>query len=81
MISCEDKKRLQELINQAFPKFDEKERERMVEDLVNQEGAYTVFCEFFGDHISKVGVKYRSNNETRGAKYYVTEYYSEMLDS
>lgn len=36
MISCEDKKRLQELICQEFPEYSEEKREQMVEALVKR---------------------------------------------
>ena len=39
MISCEDKKRLQELICQEFPEYSKEKREQMVEALVKKEGA------------------------------------------
>lgn len=55
MISCEDKKRLQELICQEFPEYSEEKREQMVEALVKKEGAYVAFCECIGEHISKIG--------------------------
>ena len=57
MISCEDKKRLQELICQEFPEYSKEKREQMVEALVKKEGAYVAFCECIGKHVSKIGVK------------------------
>ena len=42
MISCEDKKRLQELICQEFPEYSKEKREQMVEALVKKEGAYVL---------------------------------------
>ena len=36
MISCEDKKRLQELICQEFPEYSKEKREQMVEALVKK---------------------------------------------
>lgn len=80
MISCEDKKRLQELICQEFPEYSEEKREQMVEALVKKEGAYVAFCECIGKHVSKIGVKFRKDNGDKGKMYYSTAYNNEKFD-
>lgn len=80
MISCEDKKRLQELICQEFPEYSKEKREQMVEALVKKEGAYVAFCECIGNHVSKIGVKFRKDNGDKGKMYYSTAYDNEKFD-
>ena len=80
MLSYQDKKKLQELIDREFSKLSEAERKEMVEELVNKNGAQSVFCEYIGEHVSKIGVRICVGDIYKGKVYCSTEYDDERFD-
>ncbi len=79
MINTEERNTLKDLINKAFTQFNENKRELMLEELCNIPNAYTVFCQYNGNRIAKIGVRFKVGSIS-GKHYFSTEYDNELLD-
>lgn len=80
MISNEDITTMRRLLLEAFPSYDNTEREKMLNDLVNRYSNPKTFCVMNGTHIARIGVRYHFSNNVRGCYYYSTEFDNEFMD-
>lgn len=80
MISDKDITTMRSLLLEGFPNYDEEQREKMLNDLLNRYSNPIPFCTMNGMNVARVGVRYELDNNAKGRYYYATEFDNELLD-
>lgn len=80
MISNKDITTMRSLLLEAFPSYDDAEREKMLNDLMNYCSNPIPFCIMNGMHIARIGVRCDFGKNAKGSYYYSTEFDNDFID-
>ena len=69
------------VLMQEFPEKSQEEIEEMMQLLNDVEGTEKeYFIKSNGENITKIGVRYKMADNTKGSVYFVTKHYDESMD-